>query len=162
MEVPMEEPMDEEDEEEPMFEEPLEIEDSDEEPMEEDEQEEQQGGQDGASDLNDGDDPDNSDSDGDDDGDGDDGGDEGDGGGTMRVTTMLHYLLRGGQWRSTKICMVMPTTIQSFSPLYAATTPGALCSTGWSIGPTLTTSAFVRWRCTSVKGVECATSTVLS
>ena len=43
MEVPMEEPMDEEAGEEPMFEEPLEIEDSDEEPMEEDEQEEQQG-----------------------------------------------------------------------------------------------------------------------
>ena len=41
VEVPMEEPMDEEAREEPMFEEPLEIEDSNEEPMEEDEQEEQ-------------------------------------------------------------------------------------------------------------------------
>ena len=40
---------------------------------------------------------------------------------TMRMTTMQHYLLRGGQWRSTMIYMVMPTTIQSFSPLYAAT-----------------------------------------
>ena len=36
-EVPMKEPMDEEAEEEPMFEEPLEIEDPNEEPMEEDE-----------------------------------------------------------------------------------------------------------------------------
>ena len=34
---------------------------------------------------------------------------------TMRVTTMPHYLLRDGQWRSTMICMVMPTTIQSLS-----------------------------------------------
>jgi len=75
---------------------------------------------------------------------------------------MLHYLLRGGQWRSTKICMVMPTTIQSFSPLCAATTPGAPCSTGRSIGPTLTTPASGRQKCTSVKGVGCATSTVLS
>ena len=41
MEVPMKDPMDEEAEEEPMFEEPLEIEDLDEEPIEEDELEEQ-------------------------------------------------------------------------------------------------------------------------
>ena len=44
----------------------------------------------------------------------------------MRMITIPHYLLRGGQWRSTVICMVMPTTIQSFSPLYAATTLGAI------------------------------------
>ena len=81
---------------------------------------------------------------------------------TVRVTTMLHYLLRRGHWRSTMICMVMPTTIQSFSPFYTATTPGAPCSTGRSIGPTLTTPASMRRRCTSVKGVGCATSTVLS
>ena len=48
----------------------------------------------------------------------------------MVMTTMPHYWLRGGPWRSTMICRVMPTTTQSFSPLYAATTLGAPCSTG--------------------------------
>ncbi|XP_066374134.1 uncharacterized protein [Miscanthus floridulus] len=65
-------PRDEDTKEGPMYEEPMEIEESDEEPMEEDEQ----GGQDGASDPKDGDASDNSDSD---DG-GNDGGDHGDGG----------------------------------------------------------------------------------
>ena len=54
----------------------------------------------------------------------------------MVMTTMPHCWLWGGPWRSTMICRVMPTTTQSFSPLYAATTPSARCSTGWSIGPT--------------------------
>ena len=47
----------------------------------------------------------------------------------MVMTTMPHCWLRGGQQRSTMICRVMPTTTQSFSPLYTATTPGAPCST---------------------------------
>ncbi|XP_066381996.1 uncharacterized protein [Miscanthus floridulus] len=78
------------------------------------------------------------------------------------MTTMPHCWLRGGPWRSTMICRVMPTTTQSFSPLYAATTPDAPCSTGQSIGPTPTTPASGRRRCTSTKGVGCATSTMLS
>ena len=80
----------------------------------------------------------------------------------MVMTTMPHYWLRDGPWRPTMICRVMPTTTQSFSPLYTATTPGAPCSTRQSIGPTLTTPASGRRRCTSAKGVGCATSTVLS
>ena len=80
----------------------------------------------------------------------------------MVMTTMPHCWLRGGQQRSTMICRVMPTTTQSFSPLYAATTPGALCSTGRSIGPTPITPASRRQRCTFPKGVGCATPTVLS
>ena len=80
----------------------------------------------------------------------------------MVMTTMPHCWLRGGQRRSTMICRVMPTTTQSFSPLYAATTPGALYSIGRSIGPTPTTPASGRQRCTSTKGVRCATSTMLS
>ena len=86
MEVPMEEPledmmedepMDEEMEEGPMFEEPIEIEESREEPMEEN----GQGGQDGAGDPDDGDDSNSSNSDdgGNDGGDGDGGDDGGDG-----------------------------------------------------------------------------------
>ena len=59
----------------------------------------------------------------------------------MVTITKLHCWLRGGPRRSTMICRAMPTTTQSFSPLYAATTPGAPCSTGRSIGPTLTTPA---------------------
>ena len=43
----------------------------------------------------------------------------------MVMTTMPHCWLRGGPRRSTIICRAMPTTTQSFSPLYAATTPGA-------------------------------------
>ena len=80
----------------------------------------------------------------------------------MVMTTMPHCWLRDGQRRSTMICRVMPTSTQSFSPLYAATTLGAPCSTGWSIGPTPTTPASRRQRCTSTKGVRCATSTMLS
>ena len=80
----------------------------------------------------------------------------------MVMTTMLHCWLRGGPQRSTMICRVMPTTTQSFSPLYAATTLGALCSTGQSIGPTPTTPASKRQRCTSAKGLGCTTSTMLS
>ena len=71
----------------------------------------------------------------------------------MVMTTRPHCWLRGGPQRSTMICRAMLTTTQSFSPLYAATTPGAPCSTGRSIGPTLTTPAFGRQRCTSAKGV---------
>jgi len=48
----------------------------------------------------------------------------------MVMTTMPHCWLRDGQRRSTMICRVMPTSTQSFSPLYAATTLGAPCSTG--------------------------------
>ena len=47
----------------------------------------------------------------------------------MVMTTRPHCWLRGGPGRSTMICRVMPTTTQSFSPLYTATTPGAPCST---------------------------------
>ena len=81
---------------------------------------------------------------------------------TMAMMTMIHCWLKGGPQRSTMICRVMPTTTQSFSPLYAATTPGAPCSIGRSIGTTLTTLASRRQRCTSMTGVRCATSTVLS
>ena len=81
----------------------------------------------------------------------------------MRVMmTMMHCWLKGGPRRSTMICRATPTTTPSFSPLYAATTPGAPCSTGWCIGPTPTTPASERQRCTSAKGVGYATSTVLS
>ena len=71
----------------------------------------------------------------------------------MVMTTTPHYWLRGGQRRSTMICRVMSTTTQSFSPLYAATTLGASCSTGWSIGPTPTTPASGRQKCTSERGL---------
>ena len=80
----------------------------------------------------------------------------------MVMTTMPHCWLRGGPQRSTMICRVMPTTTQSFSPLYAATILGAPCSTIQSIGPTPTTPASRRWRCTLTKGVGCATTTVPS
>ena len=75
---------------------------------------------------------------------------------------MMHCWLKGGPRRSTMIYKEMPTTTPSFSHSYAATTLGAPCSTGRSIGPTLTTPASGRQKCTSVKGVGCATSTVLS
>ena len=116
MEVPMgepledllEDPMDEETEEGPMFEEPIEIEESEEDLMEE----HGQGGQEGAGDPDDGDDSDDSDSDGGDDGGdggdgnggdgGDDGGDDGNGGDddhdallAQGWTTEIHYDLEG-------------------------------------------------------------------
>ena len=59
----------------------------------------------------------------------------------MVMITMMHCWLRGGPQRSTMICREMPTTTPSFSHLYVATTLGALCSTGQSIGPTPTTPA---------------------
>ena len=80
----------------------------------------------------------------------------------MVMTTMPHYLLSGGPWRSTMICRVMPTTTPSFSHLYVTTTPGALCSTRQSIGPAPTTLDSGRQKCTSTKGVGCATSTMPS
>ena len=64
----------------------------------------------------------------------------------MVMTTMPHCWLRVGQRRSSMICRVMPTTTQSFSPLYAATTSGVPCSIGQSIGLTLTTPASRRQR----------------
>ena len=84
---------------------------------------------------------------------------------TVEITammTMMHYWLRGGPRRSTMIYRTMPTTTPSFSHSYANITPCALCSTRWSIGPTLTTPASRRPKCTSMKGLRCATSTVLS
>ena len=54
---------------------------------------------------------------------------------------MMHYWLKGGPRGSTTIWRVMPTTTPSLSRSYAATTPDALFSTGWSIGPTPTTPA---------------------
>ena len=129
MEVPMEEPledvmedepMDEETEEGPMFEEPIEIEESGDEPMEEN----GHGGQDGAGDPDDGDDSDNSDSDdgGNDGGDGGDGsgddGDNGDGDGgdggndgdddhdallAQGWTTEIHYDLQGDAYYHPKL-----------------------------------------------------------
>ena len=134
VEVPMEEPLedqmedepiDEETEEGPMYEEPIEIEESKEGPMEG----EEQGGQDGAGDPDDGDDSDNSDSDdgGNDGGDGDggDGGDDsgddggdgdrdgGDGGGdgddyhaallAKGWTAEIHYDLQGDAYYHPKL-----------------------------------------------------------
>ena len=112
------------------------------------------GGQDGAGDPDDGDDPINSDSDG---GDGGDGGGDGEGDYHAALlakawTLEIHYDLHGDAYYHPK----------PLSPLYAATTLGAPCSTGWSIRPTLTTPTSMRWRCTSVKGVRCTTSTMLS
>ena len=78
----------------------------------------------------------------------------------MVMTTMMHYWLRGGLRRSIMIWRVMPTTTPSFSHLYIATTPEALFSTGWSIRPTPTTLASGRQKCTSERGLGCATSTV--
>jgi len=175
MEVPMgqpqedvlEDPMDEEKEEGPMFEEPIEIEESKEDPMEEHEQ----GGQEGAGDPDDGDDSDDSDSDGGDGGGdgnggnsgdggdgGDDGGDDGNGGDedhdallAQGWTMEIHYNLEGDAYYH-----------PSFSHLYIATTLDALFSTGRSVGPTLTTLASRRQKCTSMKGLGCATSTVPS
>ena len=73
----LEDPMDEETEEGPMFEGPIEIEESEEDP----EEVQEQGGQEGAGDPDDGDGSDDSDADGGDDGgDGGDSGDDGDGG----------------------------------------------------------------------------------
>ena len=81
----------------------------------------------------------------------------------MGVTMiMMHCWFKGGSQRSTMIWRVMPTTTPSFSHSYAATTPDALFSIGQSIGPTLTTPASGRWKCTSVRGLGCATSTVPS
>jgi hypothetical protein len=80
----------------------------------------------------------------------------------MMMTAVPLSLLRGGQWSSTMTCKVMTTTIQSLFPLYAATTPGAPCSIGRSIGHTPATQDSVILRCTFVKGVGCATSTVPS
>jgi len=60
------------------------------------------------------------------------------------------------------ICKEIPTTTPSFSHSYVATTPGALFSIGRSVGPTLTTLASRRQKCTSMKGLGCATSTVPS
>ena len=81
---------------------------------------------------------------------------------TMAMMTMMHCWLRGGPWRSTMIWRAMPTTTPSFSHSYAPTTPGALFSTGRSIGPTLTTLASKRQKCTSTRGLGCATSTAPS
>ena len=102
---PMDVPMDEDVEEELVFKRPAEEEDTEEDPMEQDEHE-------GAGDPDDGDGSDSSDTDSD--------------GMTMAMVvivmmttmaTMLHYWLRDGQWRSILTCMVMPTTIRSFSLL---------------------------------------------
>ena len=76
----------------------------------------------------------------------------------MMIT--MHCWLRGGPRRSTMTWRGMPTTTPSFSHLYIATTPEALFSTGGSIGPTPTTSASGRYRCSSERGLGCATSTV--
>ena len=59
---------------------------------------------------------------------------------TVMMITM-HCWLRDGPRRSTTIWRAMPTTTLRFSHSYVATTPGALFSTGWSIGPTPTTLA---------------------
>ena len=80
----------------------------------------------------------------------------------MVMMTMIHYWLKVGPRRSTMIYKEMPTTTPSFSHSYAATTPGALFSTGQSIISTLTTQASRRQKCTSVKGLRCATSTMPS
>ena len=80
----------------------------------------------------------------------------------MVMMTMMHCWLKGGLRRSTMICKEIPTTTPSFSPSYTATTPGALFSTERSIGPTPTTPASGRQKCTSAKGLGCATSTVPS
>ena len=103
----LEDPMDEEIEERPMFEEPVEIEESKEDPMEEN----GQGGQEEASDPNDGDDSDDSDSDGGDDGNGgDDGGDGGNGDDddhdallAQGWTTEIHYDLEGDAYYHPKL-----------------------------------------------------------
>ena len=81
---------------------------------------------------------------------------------TMAMMTMMHCWLKGGPRRSTMIYKEMPTTTPSFSHSYAATTPGELYSTGRSIGPTPTTLASGRQRCTSKRGLGCATSTAPS
>ena len=75
----------------------------------------------------------------------------------MMIT--MHCWLRGGPQRSTMTWRVMPTTTPSFSHLYIATTPEALFSIGRSIGPTLTTPASGRQKCTSERGLRCATCT---
>ena len=67
---------------------------------------------------------------------------------TVMMITM-HCWLRDGPWRSTMTWRVMPTTTPSFSHLYIATTLEALFSTGRSIGPTPTTPASGRQKCTS-------------
>ena len=85
---------------------------------------------------------------------------------TMGVMTMMmitmHCWLRDGLWRSTMTWRVMATTTLGFLHLCIATTPEALFSTGRSIGPTPTTSASGRQRCTSERGLGCATSTAPS
>ena len=77
---------------------------------------------------------------------------------TMMMITM-HCWLRDGPWRSTTTWRVMPTITPGYSHLCNATTPEALFSIGRSIGPTPTTSASGRQRCTSERGLGCATST---
>ena len=119
----LEDPMDEETEEGPMFEEPIEIEESEEDPMEE----HGQGGQEGASDPNDGDDSDDFDADGDDDGGdgGDDGGDGGNGGDdsdddhnaplAQGWTAEIHYDLEGdGYYHPRLLALVQRVTPQVF------------------------------------------------
>ena len=143
-----------------MFEESDEVEDSDEEPMEQD-------GQDGAGDPDDGDDSDSSDSEGEDgDGGGDDGGDSGNGGDdengggdgddyhavvlAKEWTIEIHFDLHGDAYYHIKLLSLVRCYHTS-----------VLCSTTWSIGPTLTTLASGRRRCTSTKGVGCATSSMV-
>ena len=81
--------------------------------------------------------------------------------GVMTVMMIImHCWLRDGLRRSTMTWRVMATTTLGFSYLCIATTPEALFSTGRSIGPTSTTPAFGRQKCTSEGGLGCATSTV--
>ena len=66
---------------------------------------------------------------------------------------IMHCWLRDGQRRSTMTWRVMPTTTPGFSHLYIATTSEALFSIGRSIGPTPTTPASGRQKCTSERGL---------
>ena len=75
----------------------------------------------------------------------------------MMIT--MHCWHRGGPRRSTMTWRVMATTTLGFSHLCIATTLEALFSTGRSIGPTPTTPASGRQKCTSERGLGCATST---
>ena len=77
---------------------------------------------------------------------------------TVMMITM-HCWLRDGLRRSTTTWRVMASTTPGFSHLCIATTLEALFSIGWSIGPTPTTLASGRQKCTSERGLGCATST---
>lgn len=81
----------------------------------------------------------------------------------MRMMTVVPlFLLKVGQWSCIMIYMVMTNTTRSLLLLCAVSTPGLQCSTGWSIGPILATQDPMRVRCTFMKEVGCASSTVPS